>query len=354
MDIKMKWFYRLGFLLLLFVVLYVFFLLKEYWQPALGVLLRAASPFFFGALIAYLLHPLVKRLHEHGLQKWLSVLIIYILFFGGIGTAIYKGIPVFVRQLKDLSENVPLFFRQYESWIDRMEAQTEDWPIAVRNHLEEGIGRVNIAVEQFMERVLNFLLWLLDKFFIILLIPFITFYMIKDTDNLSGWFWQAVPSQWRTEIKAFLAHVDRTLGSYLRGQLLVCSLVGALTAFFFWLAKIKYPLILGMTIGITNVIPYFGPIIGAIPAAIIAATGSLKKVLFVIVIVFGLQFVEGNILSPIIVGKSMKMHPLLIIFSLLIGGEFGGIIGMIVAVPAFAVMRTAFSHFSRHLRKESI
>lgn len=108
MDIKVKWYYRLGFLLLLFVVLYVFIRLSPMWKPVIQIFLKVLLPFLIAGFIAYLLYPLVEKLHQNGLQRWLSVLLIYILFFGGVGFAIYKGIPVFIKQLKDLSENIPV------------------------------------------------------------------------------------------------------------------------------------------------------------------------------------------------------------------------------------------------------
>lgn len=110
----------------------------------------------------------------------------------------------------------------------------------------------------------------------------------------------------------------------------------------------KYPLLLGFIIGVTNVIPYFGPIIGAIPAVIIAATLSGKMVIISLVIIFILQFLEGNILSPFIVGKSLHMHPLFIMFSLLAGGEIGGILGLILAVPILSISKVAILHAKDH------
>ena len=115
----------------------------------------------------------------------------------------------------------------------------------------------------------------------------------------------------------------------------------------------KYPLVLGTIIGITNVIPYFGPIIGAIPAMIIAATMSGKMVMTVVIIVLVLQFLEGNVLSPLIVGKSLHMHPLFIMLALLAGGELGGITGMILSIPILAVLKVIILHARVHFRKKA-
>lgn len=155
------------------------------------------------------------------------------------------------------------------------------------------------------------------------------------------------PKSWRKRGSAFLLDVDDSLGDYIRGQLLVCLILGAVAGITFWIFGLPYPLILGLISGITNVIPYFGPFIGAVPALLIAMTISVKAVLVVVITVFVLQFLEGNVLSPFIVGRSLKMHPVVIMLALLAGGELAGIVGMILAVPAAAVLKVMMIHFLR-------
>jgi predicted PurR-regulated permease PerM len=156
------------------------------------------------------------------------------------------------------------------------------------------------------------------------------------------------PKKWRKKGTLFLKDIDESLGSYIRGQLLICMIIGSISALLFWIFHLRYPLILGLIVGATNVIPYFGPIIGAVPAIIIAATSSVKLVVITVVIVFGLQFLEGNILSPYIVGKSLHMHPLIIMIALTAGGEIGGILGLILAVPVLVVLKVAILHAKNH------
>ena len=106
----------------------------------------------------------------------------------------------------------------------------------------------------------------------------------------------------------------------------------------------KYPLLLGIIIGITDIIPYFGPILGAIPALMIAATVSTSLLIKAGITIAILQFVESNILSPYIVGKSLRMHPVIIMLALLVGGEVAGIVGLLISVPVLAVIRTVIVH----------
>ena len=342
MDIKVKWFYRLGFLLLLFVVLWVFFKLEPYWKPVLEIFFTASLPFIVAAFIAYLLHPLIQKLHKNGLEKWLSLLIIYILFFGGLGYLLYKGVPVFVQQLKGLSASIPEYVEQYDRWAYAIEERTKAWPLGIHEQIDNLFNALNTGLEHVVERILESLLWIVDKFFLILLIPFITFYMIKDMEEIKNFFWQWVPLKKREEARLVAVSISESLGNYLRGQFIVCCLIGAASAFLFSIIKLKFPLLLGFIVGITNVIPYFGPFIGAVPAVLVGLTMSGKMALFVVVIIFSLQFLEGNILSPLIVGKTLRMHPLAIIFSILIGGEVAGVLGLILAVPSAAVLKTIF------------
>lgn len=113
----------------------------------------------------------------------------------------------------------------------------------------------------------------------------------------------------------------------------------------------KYPLLLGIIIGVTDIIPYFGPILGAIPTLMIAATVSTSLLIKAGITIAILQFVESNILSPYIVGKSLRMHPVIIMLALLVGGEVAGIVGLLISVPILAVIRTVIVHVRPLLKK---
>ena len=353
MDIRLKWFYRLGFLFLLFIVFFIFMKLKPMWGPVISVATIILLPFFIGSFISYLLHPIVEALHRQGLQRGLSVMIIYLLFFGGMGYGLYKGIPAIIIQIQELSENAPSLIKQYKIWVEMLHQQTSNWPFGVQERIESGLDELEIRMNDYLNNIVNYAMKAFDFLLLLALIPFIAFYMLKDYEELKKLLWYMTPKKWRNQGRAFFRDVDASLGGYIRGQLLICGVINVLAALLFWLFEMKYPLVLGTIIGITNVIPYFGPIIGAIPAVIIAATMSGKMMLTVVVIVFVLQFLEGNVLSPLIVGKSLHMHPLFIMLALLAGGELGGIIGMILSIPILAVLKVMLLHARVHFRKKA-
>ncbi|TMU85639.1 AI-2E family transporter [Bacillus sp. BHET2] len=343
-----KWIYRLSMALLAALFLYVLYLLKPVWHPVLVVLLFSLLPFIIGGFIAYLLHPVVEKIHEAGIHRGIAIMLIYLLFFGGLGYAVYKGTPAIIHQLKDLSENAPLFTKQYQGWLKVVQSETSTWPDGIQSQLGERIDGLEAWVTGLVALVLAALMKFMNSLLLVAIIPFVSFYLLKDITKVKTFVWHLTPKQWRQSAISFSKDVDESLGGYIRGQLLVCLLIGGVSAVTLWLIGMKYPLILGLLIGVTNVIPYFGPIIGAIPAVIVASTISVNMVMYVVIMVVALQFLEGNILSPLIVGKSLHMHPLFIMGALILGGEVGGVIGMIVAVPVLAVVKVAIFHGRTH------
>ena len=348
MDIRLKWFYRLGFLLLLFIILFIFIKLQPIWLPFVKMLMIVFLPFMIAAFITYLLHPIVERIHEGGLHRGLAVGIIYVLFFGGIGLAVYKGLPEMIKQLKDLSESVPELANQYMGFIEMIQKKTETWPDGIQERVNESIVAVEQKLALLLEKIIGIIFEIIGSIFTIAIIPFISFYMLKDYTTIKKVVWYLTPRKWRQGGAHFLRDVDKSLGRYIRGQIFVCVLIGSLSATLFWIFHMKYPLLLGLIIGITNVIPYFGPVIGAIPAVIIASALSVKMIIITVCIVFVMQFLEGNILSPLIVGKSLHMHPLVIMVALLLGGEMGGILGLILSVPILAILKVGLVHIRKY------
>ncbi|RDU35121.1 AI-2E family transporter [Neobacillus piezotolerans] len=344
MNIQMKWVYRIAFFLLLLSTLFVLMKLKPFWIPAARVLGHLLVPFLTAGFITYLLHPVVEKLHARGVHRGIAVLLIYIVFFGGLGLALYKGIPALMSQIQELSASAPDFADHYRGMIASLEEKTKKWPEGMQERVDRGITGAEERVNSLFDIVLGGLAGFADSILTIMVIPFMAFYMLKDYSLLKRASWYMTPKKWRRQGIRFLHDVDESLGGYIRGQLLVCTIMGLISSLLFWLFGLRFPLLLGLVVALTNVIPYFGPIIGAIPAVVIAASSSAKLIFITLAIVFTLQFFEGNILSPYIVGKSLHMHPLLIILALLAGGEIGGIAGLIFAVPVLAILKVAALH----------
>lgn len=347
-ESRVKWIYRLSFLLLAFLTIFVFLKLSPIWFPILSIVKTFLIPFVISVFITYLLHPLIEKISNRGVPRTIAILLIYLLFFGGLGYGLYKGIPAILAQLKDLAESFPEFSKTYRVWLKEIETGTSKLPPFIHGQLDELLYSVEGYIDYLLSRTLESFKRVFNSIFLIAIIPFIVFYMLKDHDQMMKALWYITPRKLRKSGQLFFRDVDVSLGNYIRGQLIVCLLVGTTASLAFLISGMKYPLLFGSIVGVTNIIPYFGPIIGAIPAAIIAATISMKMLIIVVVVVFGLQFIEGNLLSPIIVGKSLRLHPIVIIAALLVGGEIGGIVGLITAVPVVAILKVFIVHAKQH------
>jgi predicted PurR-regulated permease PerM len=316
-------------------------------QPLLGsvfTFLKAIlGPFLIAMIISYVLNPIVSLLNHRKVPRTAAVLLIYAVFITTMTVVVMNIIPMFLKQLRELNEHMPELTMKAQSLVSGM--NNSSWvPDSVQegiNHalheLEDGIAR---GVSNFVNGIgttINFL-------FIAFIIPFLVFYMLKDFRLMEQTALTFIPKKHRAHIIKLLMDVDSALGNYVRGQFIVCIIVGVLAYIGYWVIDMPYPLLLASMVTVFNIIPYLGPFFGAAPAIVMASTISMKMMLLVACVNLCVQILEGNVISPQVVGRTLHMHPLLIIFVLLVGGELAGIIGLILAVPFFAVLKVLFQH----------
>jgi predicted PurR-regulated permease PerM len=345
------WLIRLTVLLLIFLCSYMFLKLSPIWKPLFEVIITISIPFFIAGFITYLLHPIIEKLHQNHIPRWLAILFIYVLFFGGIGISLIKGLPHIIKQLQELAAGVPDLFKIYHDWISMLNNQTSHFPKFFHTRVEQILVDLENALNQSIDSLMLVIKGMLNGIFVLIIVPFLVFYLLKDFESVKRMAWYITPKRWRKHAYSLLKQIDESLGHYIRGQLLVITILMIVATISFWAIGMPYPILLGVIIGITDIIPYFGPILGALPAVFIAAAISINKIFLIAAIVLFLQFLEGNVLSPLIVGKNLHMHPIFIIFALLVGEEIGGVIGMIVGVPVLAVIRVFFVYFRTYRTK---
>ncbi|MGJ9457057.1 AI-2E family transporter [Oceanobacillus sp. CF4.6] len=325
--------------IVLFIFTYLFFKTMPYYGTFFSFLGKLLIPFVLSALIAYLLHPLVDQLDRMNIHRGLAILLIYLIFFGGTGYLFYRGYPLVVHQLGDLNENLPEIIAMYENLIYQIYNYTSFLPETVHDKIDEVILSLETSLDQLISKLVAGFAKIIDMIIIITVIPVLVFYFLKDYAKIKTFFITFIPKKFRNDASNLLFEIDKGLGGYIRGQLIISLFVGLTSLIMFKLLNIKYALLLAIVMGVTNIIPYFGPIIGAIPAVTISYTTAGNKVFLVILALFVIQIIEGNLLSPYIMGKSVKIHPVAIIFVLLLGGQLFGVWGMILAVPVLTITK---------------
>ncbi|TCS83810.1 putative PurR-regulated permease PerM [Tepidibacillus fermentans] len=339
----------------IFVLTILYLLMKV--SPIFGQILffikNLFLPFFIALIISYLLHPIVTILHNRGVPRSIAVLLIYIVFFGSVTIICLRAFPLLATQVKELGENLPLIIQRIKSWLDGIR---NGYPIpdSIQKGIDTSIQNWEAKLTSGFSHVMDWVGNTISILFTIFLVPFVSFYILKDYKLIEKTVITFVPRSKRKGMIRLLKEIDEALGNYIRGQLIVITIVGVLAYIGYLIIDLPYALLLAFIVSITDIIPYIGPFIGMAPALIVAMSISWKMVISVLIVNLTIQALEGNVISPQVVGRKLNIHPLLIIISLLIGGESGGVVGMILAVPIFAILKVILQHIFIYLRKTRI
>ncbi|NOU91087.1 AI-2E family transporter [Paenibacillus sp. LMG 31460] len=344
---KNKWFVGLVYLLLVLASLYMLLQIKPIMFSVFTFIKAILTPFFIAVIISYILNPVVNILNQRKVPRTIAVLLIYSVFLSSLTVIIMNMTPMFVSQIAELNEHMPQMAMRAQSIVDGFN-QNKLLPDSVRNGFNHSLTKlensISMAISNYMNQIGN----TINMLFIAFIVPFVAFYILKDFQIIEKTALAIVPKEHRKKTIKLLIDIDTALGNYIRGQLLVCLIIGVLAYLGYWLIGMQYALLLASVVAVFNIIPYLGPFFGAAPAIIMASTVSLKMLLFVALVNLAVQILEGNVISPQVVGRTLHMHPLFIIFALLVGGEVAGIVGLILAVPFFAVMKVIIQHVFLH------
>lgn len=310
--------------------------------------LRAVlAPFLVAMIISYMLNPIVNLLHDRKVPRTAAVLLIYAVFISVCVVILMNVIPMFMNQVEELNKHMPELTMRAQSMVDHFN-NNNVLPGSVRDGIDKSINGLEKQVEERIADFLNNIGAVVNVLFIAMIVPFLAFYMMKDLDVFERAALQYVPRARRQHAVRLMKDIDAALGSYIRGQLIVSICIGILAYIGYLLIGMPYPLLMAGFVSLFDIIPYLGPFFGALPALLMATTISWKMVILVIVVNLICQNLESNVISPQVVGKSMKMHPLTIILVLLVGGQLAGIVGLILAVPFYAAMKVVIQHVAAY------
>lgn len=340
---KNRLFVVLVYILLAIVLLYMLQLIQPLVANVYSFLKAVLAPFLIAMIISYVLNPVVCSLNERKVPRTIAVLLIYAVFLTSVVVIMMNLIPMFIKQWEELHEHMPGLTVRAQNLIDDLN-DNKLLPESVRLGIDRSLMQLEKMISNSVAHFLNEIGTTINMLFIAFIIPFLAFYILKDFQLIEKAAIAIVPKTHRKQTVKLMLDIDTALGNYIRGQLLVCVIVGVLAYLGYWLVGMPYPLLLASVVAVFNIIPYLGPFFGAAPALVMASTISFKMVLFVGLVNVAVQILEGNVISPQVVGRTLHMHPLTIIFVLLVGGEVAGIIGLILAVPIFAVLKVIFQH----------
>ena len=312
---------------------------------ALFLLRDILLPFVAGMAVAYILDPFCDRLEEWGLSRTLATTVLTVLFLILAVTAVLLLVPVVVGQAVNLIKNAP-------GYVESLRASAGDLILVIESRVEtDVIERMQSALSGSAERLVEWSANLLGGLIsggvalanllsLLFITPIVTFYLLRDWDRIVAKIDSWLPRQHEPTLRRLAREVDGRLAGFLRGQGLVCLILGTFYAVALSLAQLQFGLVVGLIAGLASFIPFVGAILGLVLSVGLALVqfDDWVRVVIVAGIFFAGQAIEGNFLTPRIVGGQVGLHPVWIMFGLLAGGALFGFVGVLLAVPAAAVI----------------
>lgn len=304
-------------------------------------LLVALTPFYIGVVICWISKPLANRLRKMGLSKGLSATISLIIIFAIIILALAYIIPVLVTELTQFIKEVPSLYASAASKINVFLFEKFN----LEYKIPSSLGEINFLSSGVVENILNYSIDTAQKAgsFLISVITaiMISFFMVKDMDRTKNSFIVLASKNGKNSNRyKMLVEMDEILNSYIRGLLIDSIIVGIMTTILCLVLQLKYAVIFGILITMLNLIPYIGAAISYCITSLYAFTvGGPVLAIITFVASFIIQMIDANILQPNIIGKSVKLHPVVVICGMLVFERLFGIIGMVIAMPVLALVK---------------
>jgi predicted PurR-regulated permease PerM len=343
------------------------------WSPnkvalaALGALLvllyllgPVLMPFAISAGLAYLGDPIVDRM-ERRMSRTLAVTLVFFALTALILPLLIVLVPALIEQVRQFVADIP----NYLDWIQHtglpalgihlppeMRLDSENLKRVIAENLPQAGGLARALLGTLSRSGGAFLAF----FASLMLIPVVTFYLLRDWDTLIAWIDDNVPARHRETVRGLARESDFVLSGFLRGQLLVMISLGTLYSFGLWLAGVKFALLIGIGAGLVSFVPYLGFIAGLLVAGVsaLAQMQGFTPLLYVL-IVFGIgQVVESMLLTPWLVGDRIGLHPVAVIFAVMAGGQLFGFTGVLVALPTAAVLAVLMRHAMTRWRESDL
>lgn len=298
-------------------------------------------------IIAYSLKPFHAKMRERGLSKRTSAIIIILVLVIGILLCFTILIPSVFRESFNIKNTVNQIENYIEGFYMKMKPMKNNKTVYAI--IENINNRVNIFTVRAFSKIFDGFMNAAEDVLSLSVIPIITYYFLVDFEKMENKFILMFPEKIRKIAQKIINDIDKIMSNYIYSQFILSIIISIATFIILFSLKVNFPIILSILNGIFNIIPYFGPLLGAIPAILVALLKSPSRALLTTILLFILQQIEGNIISPKLTGESISMHPLTIILLLIVGGKIGGFFGMVLAVPAGIIIKIAFEDLNYYM-----
>lgn len=348
-------------LVLLGLVIFIFREVSFIFNPLSVFMKTVVLPVVLALILYYLLRPILRLLEGFKIPRIWGILIIFLGLIGLITLLVVLVFPFLKTQFQNLIMEFPNYFMQLLTDLDAFlrTSYIGDYYTGSSFDIEELVatlpGNITETLQNTVTSIISGVTGLISTITSVILsvviVPFILFYLLKDGEKLPEYFVKLLPPRLRQDTREVLSEADKQLGAYIQGQIIVAFCIGVMIYIGFLIIGMDYALLLGVLAMVTSVVPYLGPAIAITPAAIIALVTSPFMLIKLAIVWTVVQLVEGNLISPQVMGKTMFIHPVTIIFVLLTAGSLFGIAGVILGIPMYALVRVLVSYLYKLFKR---
>ncbi|MEC1262241.1 AI-2E family transporter [Bacillus swezeyi] len=346
-------------LLLIGLNILVFTQASFIFTPVIVLIETVALPIVLTGVVYYLLNPIVDFLERKKVKRIYSILLLYIVIIGLITISIVSVIPLLREQIMSLVDNFPRYVHIVEDQIKQMIGSRffNQVQQTLNINLTDLAGRISDQATTILNSTFTgvgtFIGAVTEVVISIVTVPFVLFYLLKDGKKLPLFILKFVPVRLREQTYVVMSEMNNRLSSYIRGQIIVSFCIGCLLFIGYMIIGLEYASLLALVAACTSIVPYLGPTIAITPAIIIALVTSPFMLVKLIIVWTVVQLFEGKFISPQIMGKNLHIHPVTIIFVLLTAAKLFGVIGVILAIPGYAVIKVVVIHLFEWFKQRS-
>lgn len=355
---KSNHYWAIQILLILLIVL-VATKVSFLFNPLIVLVSTLFLPVVISGFLYFVTVPLVDYLEKKKVPRILGIVVAILAIISVVFLIGWLIIPVVFGQISSIADNIPKLIDEikiaFENFADsKYYDMLKNQTYVTVEQLQDKLIEVSSAfVDSITDSIQSILSILSDAILVICIAPFMYFYMLKDGHGLKDSIVKLFPENLGEEVGKIASETYVTLGRYIQGQLLSCTFVAVMSSIGYFLIDLPYALTFGIFIGIFNMIPYLGPWIGSVPAVLVAFLISPTTGVLSIVVICIVQMTESNVISPLIHGHNLKMHPLTVIIVMILAGKVFGVFGMLLAIPSYAVSKVFVINVRRILKVRS-
>ncbi|MCA5014173.1 MULTISPECIES: AI-2E family transporter [unclassified Enterococcus] len=329
----------LAVLILIGTTIFIFSKVAFIFRPLEAIVSSILLPILISVFIFYIFLPIFKQLERITKRRNLSVFLIVLLILSVVFIGIQVVMPMIITEIGKFVAQIPTIIYSISQLVESSVLEEKVTPLLESLDLNQ-MGRVIIQVISGARSSLSGIVEVISHSAIIIFtIPLLLVYMFKDGEKIPSKLQEITPEDYQQLVKDWCRDFHNAASTYISGKMMVCAYVGVSSYLVFKILGLPNALLLGLICGLMDIVPYFGPFIGVIPALLYALSQDLKTAILLILFITAIQFGESYLVSPIVMNKVSKIHPIIAVFLLLIAGNLLGFLGMIVALPMYTIIR---------------